>query len=188
MIDVIQQKDILIRKLQEDNQRLKEEVTRLEYVADGWEVCSECEGEAARLINGSGHSNDPDTEYATCSQCDGEGWTKCEDTFGQLIDKVEEWGRVVGITGTTGKGYPLAQHKVMVGEVEELRLELVKEGADRSFRAIKDELGDVFVTAIILADLVNVCPRDALEYAYRKINSRVGKGKMVNGSFVKGVV
>lgn len=104
-----------------------------------------------------------------------------------MVEKVEEWAKAVGITGPNGKGNPLAQHKVMVGEVEELRQELIKEGPHRSYRAIKDELGDVFVTAIVEAVLVNVDSRDALEYAYRKINARVGKGKMVAGSFVKEV-
>ena len=50
------------------------EINHLEYIADGWEICASCKGEAY-WSNGK-HGNDPDYEEWTCAQCDGEGYTK----------------------------------------------------------------------------------------------------------------
>ena len=45
------------------------------------------------------------------------------------------------------------------------------------------EMGDVFVTLIILCDQLNMDPVDCLARAYEKIKDR--KGKTINGVFVK---
>ena len=48
---------------------------------------------------------------------------------------------------------------------------------------MKLEMGDVFVTLIILCDQLNMDPVDCLGRAYEKIKDR--KGKTINGVFVK---
>lgn len=48
---------------------------------------------------------------------------------------------------------------------------------------MKLEMGDIFVTLIILCEQLNLDPVECLEKAYKKIKSR--KGKTINGTFVK---
>lgn len=48
---------------------------------------------------------------------------------------------------------------------------------------MKLEMGDIFVTLIILCDQLNLDPVDCLGRAYEKISKR--KGKTINGTFVK---
>lgn len=48
---------------------------------------------------------------------------------------------------------------------------------------MKLEMGDIFVTLIILCDQLNLDPVDCLEKAYEKIKDR--KGKTISGTFVK---
>lgn len=48
---------------------------------------------------------------------------------------------------------------------------------------MKLEMGDVFVTLIILCDQLNIDPVDCLARAYEKIKDR--KGKTINGVFIK---
>lgn len=45
------------------------------------------------------------------------------------------------------------------------------------------EMGDVFVTLIILCKQIEIEPQECLELAYEKIKNR--KGKTINGCFVK---
>ena len=48
---------------------------------------------------------------------------------------------------------------------------------------LQKELGDVFVTLIILAGQLGIDPKECLQLAYNKIAKR--KGKTINGVFVK---
>lgn len=48
---------------------------------------------------------------------------------------------------------------------------------------MKIEMGDVFVTLIILCDQLNLDPIECLDMAYEKIKDR--KGKTINGVFIK---
>ena len=48
---------------------------------------------------------------------------------------------------------------------------------------MKLEMGDIFVTLIILCEQLNMDPVTCLERAYKKISKR--KGKTINGTFVK---
>lgn len=48
---------------------------------------------------------------------------------------------------------------------------------------VKDEMGDIFVTLIILCKQLGIDPEECLELAYRKISKR--KGKTINGQFIK---
>ena len=48
---------------------------------------------------------------------------------------------------------------------------------------VKDEMGDVFVTLIILCEQIGIDPEECLSMAYEKISKR--KGKTINGQFIK---
>lgn len=48
---------------------------------------------------------------------------------------------------------------------------------------IKTEMGDIFVTLIILCKQIGIDPVECLSMAYEKISKR--KGKTINGTFVK---
>lgn len=48
---------------------------------------------------------------------------------------------------------------------------------------LNDEMGDIFVTLIILCKQIGLIPEDCLEKAYKKISKRTGK--TINGTFVK---
>lgn len=51
------------------------------------------------------------------------------------------------------------------------------------YERMEDEMGDIFVTLIILCEQLNLDPVRCLFIAYDKIKSR--KGKTINGTFVK---
>jgi len=96
----------------------------------------------------------------------------------ELIKLTEIWADDVGITL---KGNPEKQAEKVIEEANEL-FTAIKSG-DKS--QIIDELGDVMVTIIIEALLVDVKLEECLFLAYQKIKNRVGKGEMRNGTFVK---
>ncbi|MDD7732117.1 MAG: MazG-like family protein [Eubacteriales bacterium] len=48
---------------------------------------------------------------------------------------------------------------------------------------MKDEMGDIFVTLIILCKQLGIKPQECLELAYEKIKDR--KGETRNGMFIK---
>lgn len=54
---------------------------------------------------------------------------------------------------------------------------------ERITKKAKLEMGDIFVTLIILCMQLQLDPVDCLESAYNKIKSR--KGKTINGQFIK---
>lgn len=48
---------------------------------------------------------------------------------------------------------------------------------------LKFEMGDIFVTLIILCEQIGIDPEECLSMAYDKISKR--KGKTINGQFIK---
>ena len=77
---------------------------------------------------------------------------------------------------------PQNQYKQMlkcVSEVGELSDALIKQDE----QGIKDGIGDVLVTLIILSDQLKYDPIECLQIAYDEISER--KGKTVNGTFIK---
>ena len=48
---------------------------------------------------------------------------------------------------------------------------------------VKDEMGDIFVTLIILCEQLELDPTVCLNVAYEKISKR--RGKTINGQFIK---
>lgn len=103
-------------------------------------------------------------------------------SFDTLASNVRQWAKDKGITE---KATPLTQWDKMLEEVIETRDALVLD--ENHIRGqgekITDGIGDVLVTAIILALLTNRDPVVCLEHAWDEIKGRTGK--MVDGIFVK---
>ena len=72
--------------------------------------------------------------------------------------------------------------KQMLKTLEELG-EVAGALAKNKPEELKDGIGDVIVTLIILAQQQGLSVEECLEYAYNEIKDR--EGKMVNGVFVK---
>ena len=68
--------------------------------------------------------------------------------------------------------YEMERYKRDVGEMKRLSLDKAKV-----------EMGDIFVTLIILCEQIGVDPVECLSMAYEKISKR--KGRTINGQFVK---
>ena len=100
--------------------------------------------------------------------------------FHQLEDKVIDWAfaRDILLSST-----PIAQASKTVEEVAEL-IAALEAGNDDE--AIKDAIGDILVTLIIITHILwgdTVKLTDCLQHAWDEIKDR--KGHMVNGVFVK---
>ena len=92
----------------------------------------------------------------------------------ELALKVADWGKEKGINDS--KAQLLKCHE----ELDEVWKAIYdKEPTEK----VKMEVGDVFVTAIILSDILGFNAGECLDMAYRKI--KVRKGKMVDGTYVK---
>lgn len=91
-----------------------------------------------------------------------------------LVNKVIAWGKNKGISNVSEQLLKLHEEAVEVKDA------LKKQKGDY---AIMEELGDVLVVDIILADLLGYNPIDCLKIAYNKIEKRTGK--LIDGCFVK---
>jgi NTP pyrophosphatase (non-canonical NTP hydrolase) len=100
-----------------------------------------------------------------------------------LVDKVEQWSVEKGINE---KATLITQWIKMHEEVHEVECAIDIHNHNRdsvSHNELELEIGDVIVTAIILAQLHRTDAKTCLEKAYNKIKDRTGK--MINGTFVK---
>lgn len=103
------------------------------------------------------------------------------NTFSELIDKVNEWAISHGLD----KSNPKTQWMKVTEEVGEIRDVLLKPTKfTEPQAALKDAIGDTLVTIIVLAHQLDLDVTECLGIAYEEIKNR--KGKMVNGTFVKG--
>ena len=108
----------------------------------------------------------------------------------ELILKIEQWMRDKGITRENGVTV-VTQYGKMREEVAELGDALNNmlnhswdvEKAEENANHVDLELGDVVVTAIILAKLHGTDIRTCLSKTFAKIENR--KGKIIKGTFVK---
>lgn len=92
-----------------------------------------------------------------------------------LIKCVRDWGREHKIFD------PMAQYAKVVEEAGEVAHELTR---NRLYSPeMVDAIGDTLVTVIILADILDIDPVEALNEAYITIKDR--KGHTENGSFIK---
>ena len=88
-----------------------------------------------------------------------------------VITDVIQWGRKKGL------GDPKAQLNKVIEEVGEIAHEISRNNYDL------DALGDIFVTLIILADILGYDLHDCLHEAYETIKDR--SGHTSHGSFIK---
>ncbi|MDT2725030.1 MazG-like family protein [Enterococcus gallinarum] len=93
----------------------------------------------------------------------------------ELVELVEKWAKNKGLD----KADPSKQMLKVVEEVGEVAAALVRNDQD----ALRDGIGDVTVTLIILAMQNDMDLYECLNCAYDEIKGRTGK--MVNGVFVK---
>ena len=102
---------------------------------------------------------------------------KKRKTLDSLEEEVTAWASDRRLINSTN--VPFQMMKV-IEELGELNAAISKM---MSTQEIKSELGDVFVTLIILSRQLGIDPMHALNAAYTKISKR--SGSTVNGVFVK---
>ena len=114
----------------------------------------------------------------------------------ELIEKVLQWGRDKNIIGPNAKGTKRAQANKMLEECNETRdavlLGIYQENDwlamwpdGKTLAEIEDGIGDVLVTAILLAEMHGMTAEQCLQAAYNVISKRTGV--MSKGTFVKDV-
>jgi phosphoribosyl-ATP pyrophosphohydrolase len=96
--------------------------------------------------------------------------------YTELEKLVIEWADEKGILE---KSNPIKQ----IGKTQEELTETLIALVEKDDVEIKDGIGDMLVTIIILSKLCDLTSTECLEAAYDVI--KVRKGKMVNGFFVK---
>lgn len=111
-----------------------------------------------------------------------------EKTFGLLQNEVLDWAKERDLLHPDNAD---KQFMKFMEEVFEFKTEMdLKEtrwlagiDIDEVLKPMEIEMGDVFVTLIILCGQLNISPRKCLKKAYDKIKNR--KGQTINGVFVK---
>ena len=99
-----------------------------------------------------------------------------DELINQLIKQVEQWSIDKGLD----KGNSFVQFSKQVEETGEVAAALCRDNTD----ALRDGIGDVVVTLVILAQQNNMTLQECLEQAYGEIKDR--KGVMSkDGSFIK---
>jgi len=93
----------------------------------------------------------------------------------ELITLVEQWSKDKGLDSAESSKQMLK----VVEEVGEVASALARGNQD----ALRDGIGDVVVTLIILAQQNNMDLYECLNQAYTEISGR--KGKLIDGVFVK---
>ena len=93
----------------------------------------------------------------------------------RLVKLVEKWSKDKDL-------HKAESSKQMLKTLEELG-EVASALAKNKPEELKDGIGDVIVTLIILAQQQGLSVEECLEYAYNEIKDR--EGEMVNGVFVK---
>lgn len=93
----------------------------------------------------------------------------------ELIAQIEKWSKDKGLD----KAESSKQMLKVVEEVGEVASALARGNQD----ALRDGIGDVVVTLIILAQQNGMTLHECLNQAYEEISGR--KGRMVDGVFIK---
>ena len=109
-----------------------------------------------------------------------------EMNFEELKTKVEEWAKDKDLLHEENAE---KQFMKFIEEVFEFKSEMdvYFDGAETlkslNKEYMEDEMGDIFVTLIVLCNQLGIDCVECLEMAYEKISKR--KGKTVNGLFIK---
>ena len=107
-------------------------------------------------------------------------------SFGELKELVLEWADDKDLLHEENAD---KQFMKFIEEVFEFKTEMDNELSyndpyvDEAVDRLKDEMGDIFVTLIILCEDLEIDPVVCLEMAYKKISKR--RGRTINGTFVK---
>ena len=105
----------------------------------------------------------------------------------EIIKKIIDWGNEKGINNPTKQFNKLAEEMLEAHEAyktKDLMFYLGKkeEFADADLHLL-EELGDIGVVWVLLCNMLDVNPLEALEAAHNKNKDR--KGKTINGNFIK---
>lgn len=106
--------------------------------------------------------------------------------FKELQEKVLEWAASHDLLHEENAD---KQFMKFIEEVFEFKTEydFIKDIKEKKriclYRNMQLEMGDVFVTLIILCKQLGIKPQECLELAYEKIKDR--QGKTIDGTFVK---
>ncbi len=106
--------------------------------------------------------------------------------FGELKELVLEWADDKDLLHEENAD---KQFMKFIEEVFEFKTEMDNELSyndpyvDEAVDRLKDEMGDIFVTLIILCEDLEIDPVVCLSMAYEKISKR--HGRTINGTFVK---
>jgi len=101
----------------------------------------------------------------------------------ELVAKVLQWGIDRHITGPNGKGTLMAQSAKVLEEAQETYEAAQILCNDGTKAELKDGIGDVAVTIILLAEMAGMTLTECLQAAYDEIKGRTGK--MEGGTFIK---
>lgn len=94
-----------------------------------------------------------------------------------LVEKITEWGREKGINNVDKQALKCGE------EYGEVLTEICHGRLDSE--ELKDGIGDVTVTLIILADILGFDYKECVEMAYNTIKNRTGT--TIDGNFIKSV-
>lgn len=106
--------------------------------------------------------------------------------FDYLMGKVLEWAKDKDLLHEENSE---KQFMKVIEEIFEFKTEMDNELSytdpyvDEAVARMKLEMGDIFVTLIILCEQLGINPTLCLSMAYEKIKDR--KGKTINGQFIK---
>lgn len=105
-------------------------------------------------------------------------------SFKDLKEKVLSWADDKDLLHSVNSG---KQFMKFIEEVFEFKTEmdLINLFGDNelAYKDMQLEMGDIFVTLIILCEQIGIDPVECLSMAYEKIKNR--KGKTINGQFIK---
>lgn len=99
-------------------------------------------------------------------------------TIEDLVVSIGIWGE--------GKGLITGANEVAEGQADKMleeATELYRAVYKKDLEEVKDGIGDVFVTLVMVASNHNLSVKKCIQYAYDQISQR--KGKTIDGVFVK---
>lgn len=111
-------------------------------------------------------------------------WRRNKMNFEELKTKVEEWANDKDLLHSENAE---KQFLKFIEEVFEFKSEMdlihILGGNELNSHDMTLEMGDIFVTLIILCNQLGIDPVECLEMAYKKISKR--RGKTIDGVFIK---
>jgi NTP pyrophosphatase (non-canonical NTP hydrolase) len=104
-------------------------------------------------------------------------------TFKKLAKQVVKWGDQKGILSNSTPLKQLDKTQEELDETREAIQEFMLDSSTAPCPDVKDGIGDMLVTIILLSEMLGLDPVECLSEAYDIISKRTGK--MKNGFFVK---